>query len=85
LESIERHIGTREYARQRIGIGRQDGRREITGHVLGRFNSTEAEQLDRILAVASDQALSWLDDGIQKAMSQHNGVVDGAENERKEQ
>ena len=31
LESIEQHLGTREYARLRVGIGRQGGAREITG------------------------------------------------------
>jgi PTH1 family peptidyl-tRNA hydrolase len=85
LESIERHLGTREYARQRVGIGRQEGAREITGYVLGRFHSTEAALLDKVLTVASDQAECWLDAGIQKAMNQFNGVVDGPGNERKEQ
>ena len=75
LESIEQLLGSREYARQRIGIGRREGPREITGHVLGRFNSTEAEVLDKILDVASDQAEAWLEAGIQKAMSQFNGVA----------
>jgi PTH1 family peptidyl-tRNA hydrolase len=85
LESIEQHLGTRDYARQRIGIGRQSGAREITGHVLGRFSSTEAVVADKVLTVASDQAETWLDAGIQKAMSQFNGVVDGSANERKAQ
>ena len=78
-------MGTREYARLRIGIGRQGGAREITGHVLGRFSSTEAALMDKVLDVASDQVETWLDAGIQKAMSQFNGVVDGSDNERKEQ
>ena len=85
LESVEQHLGTREYARLRIGIGRQGGAREITGHVLGRFSSTEAALMDKVLDVASDQVETWLDAGIQKAMSQFNGVVDGSDNERKEQ
>ena len=75
LESIEQHLGTREYARLRIGIGRQSGAREITGYVLGRFSSTEAALADKVLTVASDQAETWLEAGIQKAMSQFNGVV----------
>ena len=75
LASIAGHLGTSEYARQRIGIGRQSGAREITGHVLGRFSSTEAALLDKVLTVASDQAETWLDAGIQKAMNQFNGVV----------
>ncbi|MCX6921828.1 MAG: aminoacyl-tRNA hydrolase [Verrucomicrobia bacterium] len=75
LESIEQHLGTRDYARLRVGIGRQGGAREITGYVLGRFSSTEAAWVDRILTVASNQAETWLDAGIQKAMSQFNGVI----------
>ena len=85
LESIEQVLGSREYARQRIGMGRRDGPREITGHVLGRFNSTEAESLDKILTVASDQAEAWVEAGIQKAMSQFNGVAIDQDKERKDQ
>ncbi len=85
LESIEQHLGSREYARLRIGIGRTAGPREITGHVLGRFSSTEAELADKVFAVASDQAECWLNDGIQKAMNQFNGTIGGPAEERKEQ
>jgi PTH1 family peptidyl-tRNA hydrolase len=75
LESIEQMLSSRDYARQRIGIGRRDGAREITGHVLGRFSSTEAEVFDKILTAACGQAEAWLDVGIQKAMSQFNGMA----------
>jgi PTH1 family peptidyl-tRNA hydrolase len=85
LESVEQHLGTRGYARLRIGIGRQAGAREITGHVLSRFSSTEAELIDRVLTVASDQVETWLDAGIQKAMSQYNGVLGVSANESDEQ
>ncbi len=85
LESIEQHLGTREYPRLRLGIGRQAGAREITGHVLGRFGSTEARLVTKVLTVAADQATTWLKAGIQKAMSQFNGNVDESVNEGKEQ
>ncbi len=85
LESIEQHLGTREYARLRIGIGRQAGAREITGYVLGRFSSTDAALVDKVLNVASDQVETWLEAGIQRAMSQFNGVVSDPANEGKEQ
>jgi peptidyl-tRNA hydrolase, PTH1 family len=78
-------LGTREYPRLRVGIGRRDGAREITGHVLGRFDSTDASLVDKVLIVAADQAETWLTTGIQKAMSQFNGVIDDAGNERKDQ
>jgi PTH1 family peptidyl-tRNA hydrolase len=85
LESIERHLNSREFARLRVGIGRADGAREITDYVLSRFSSTEAALADKVLSVACDQAECWLDAGIQKAMSQFNGVVDDPANESTKQ
>ncbi len=85
LESIEQHLGTQEYARLRVGIGRQTGAREITSYVLGRFNSTEMPLLDKVLTVASDQVECWLEAGIQKAMNQFNGAIAGAANESVDQ
>ena len=76
LESIEQHLATREFARQRIGIGRTDGAREITNYVLGKFSATEAALMEKVLTVAADQAECWLTAGIQKAMSQFNGKVE---------
>jgi peptidyl-tRNA hydrolase, PTH1 family len=85
LESIEAHLGSREYARVRIGIGRQAGAREITGHVLGRLNQGELAVLDKVLRRVADQVECWLAHGLQKAMSQFNGVVENSTNEGKKQ
>jgi PTH1 family peptidyl-tRNA hydrolase len=81
LESIEQHLNTREFARLRIGIGRKDGAREITGYVLGRFSAAEAELVEKVLTAAADQVETWLRDGIQKAMSLFNGVVEELKSE----
>lgn len=76
LESVEQHLGTREYPRLRIGIGRAaNDTREITGHVLGRFSGAEIALWERVLGRAADQAACWLDRGITKAMNQFNGAV----------
>jgi PTH1 family peptidyl-tRNA hydrolase len=76
LESIEKHIGSREFARLKVGIGRtKDGRREITGHVLGKFGRDEAKLVEKVLQRAADQAECWCVDGIQKAMNRFNGAV----------
>ena len=83
LESIEQHLGSREYARLRIGIGRNDGAREITDHVLGQLSTGELAVLEKVLARAADQVESWLAHGLQKAMSQFNGVIDDSSNEGK--
>jgi peptidyl-tRNA hydrolase, PTH1 family len=76
LESIEQHLGTREFARLRIGIGRQTGEREITNYVLGRFSAAEMALVEKVLLTACAQVECWLADGIQKAMSQFNGKVE---------
>ena len=83
LESIAQHVGSREYARLRIGIGRQDGAREITNFVLGRFDPAETLVLEKVLERASGQVECWLDGGIEKAMSQFNGVIDSTNEKKK--
>jgi len=82
LESIEAHLATREFPRLRVGIGRRDSVREITGHVLGKFSQADAEMLEKVLARAASQAECWVRDGIQKAMNQFNGTVESPDNER---
>jgi peptidyl-tRNA hydrolase, PTH1 family len=83
LESIEQHLGSREFARLRIGIGRQDGAREITNYVLGKFEPAENGLLEKVLDRASNQVETWLEAGIEKAMNQFNGVVDSTNEKKK--
>ena len=75
LESIEQHLGTREFARLRIGIGRKDSVRQITNHVLGKFEAAEQELLEKVLSRAAGQVDCWLGEGLAKAMSLYNGKI----------
>jgi len=84
LESIEQHLGTNEFARLRLGIGRAGGAREITDHVLGRFDAGETVLMEKVLGRAADQVECWLAAGMEKAMNQFNGVVDPATEEKKQ-
>ena len=83
LESIGQHLGSGEFARLRLGIGRADGAREITNHVLGRFDAAEARLMEKVFGRAADQLECWLAAGIERAMNQFNGVVDSANEEKK--
>jgi peptidyl-tRNA hydrolase, PTH1 family len=76
LESIEQHLGTRGFARLKIGIGRreQDGR-QISGYVLGRFASDEKKVVEQVLERASQQVECWLNAGVQEAMNKFNGAI----------
>ena len=75
LESIEQHLATQEYPRLRIGIGREDGAREITDYVLAQFSAAEAALLEKVLTRACDQIECWLNSGILQAMNEFNGKV----------
>ena len=76
LESIEQHLSSKDYARLRIGIGRGDGLRQITGYVLGRFAPDEAETMKKVLDRSVDQIECWLQHGVAKAMNDFNGTVE---------
>jgi PTH1 family peptidyl-tRNA hydrolase len=76
LESIEQHLGTREFGRLRIGIGRGvTAVREITGHVLAEFSRAERELMDKVLTQVCGQIECWVDEGISQAMNRFNGVI----------
>lgn len=78
LDSIEQHLGSRQYARQRVGIGRQTGgARQIAGYVLGRFSSAEWPDVEKVLERAAGQIECWLTSGVTVAMNRFNGVVSG--------
>lgn len=76
LESIQQHLGSTEFPRLRIGIGRNDpATREITGHVLSQFRKDESELLGKVLTRACDQIECWLTEGVLSAMNQFNGMI----------
>jgi PTH1 family peptidyl-tRNA hydrolase len=70
LKSIMEEIGTDEFSRLRIGIGR--GRGEATGQVLGRFNSSEEQVLLDVVRSAAACAIDWEREGIILAMNTCN-------------
>jgi len=76
LESVERHLGTRAYARLRIGIGRRAAdQREITDWVLAPFQKDEMPVLEKVLQTGCEQIECWLSDGVREAMNRFNGAV----------
>ena len=76
LESIEEHLGSRDFPRIRIGIGRvEPAARQIAGHVLGQFSDEERAVLKEVLERVADQVDCWLASGIEMAMNRFNGTL----------
>ena len=76
MKDIIQHLGTREFARLRMGIGRPQGRMDPVDYVLQNFGKDEWEVMQIALDTAVDALETWLTDGIQLAMSRYNGPVE---------
>jgi peptidyl-tRNA hydrolase, PTH1 family len=71
LRDIESKLGTADYPRLRIGVD-SPTRATRKDFVLGRFSDDQLAELDPALQRACDAIESWLNDGIDKAMSLFN-------------
>ncbi len=63
--------GFKDFVRVKVGIGRPE-RGDVTGHVLGRFNSEEKKLLPQVLDLAADAVETILADGVLGAMNKFN-------------
>jgi len=72
LKSIIERLGTTEFARLRLGVGRGDPRRDLADHVLATFEPGERAELELFIARAADAAEMFAADGILKAMNAYN-------------
>lgn len=74
MRSIIRHVGE-QFPRLRLGIGRPPGRMPAAAYVLQDFAAAEQPIVDEMLASAVRAVDSFLRDGIDLAMSRHNGSI----------
>jgi PTH1 family peptidyl-tRNA hydrolase len=72
LRSIAAMLGTIDYPRLRVGVGRGDTRRDLADHVLARFEPDEMSGIEAAIARAADAVETWLSDGLAKAMNAFN-------------
>ncbi len=69
-------LGTKDVARLRLGIGRPPGRMDPSDYVLQNFSRDEMKLLSEILDRAADAALTFVVDGLNKAMNKYNGSIE---------
>jgi peptidyl-tRNA hydrolase, PTH1 family len=73
LRSITAHLGTREFCRVRIGIGRPPGRMDPAAYVLRDFSAAERKELPLVLGRAADAVEVLLADGLAAAQNTFHG------------
>ena len=75
VASIIEHLGTKEFPRLRLGIGRPSGRKNAAAHVLQNFTKEENEFLEVTLKRAVDAVLLFVSAGLETAMNKYNETV----------
>jgi PTH1 family peptidyl-tRNA hydrolase len=72
LKSVAEHLGTDEYSRLRIGVGRGDARRDLADHVLARFDVDERAVVEETITRAADAVETFVTSGIEPVMNTFN-------------
>jgi PTH1 family peptidyl-tRNA hydrolase len=72
MRSIIQQLGSNQFARLRVGIGRPPGRMDPAAFVLQDFNRAEAAELDEVLDRAVQAIDAFLAAGIVTTMNQFN-------------
>ncbi len=72
LKDIERMLGTSQYPRLRIGIDPPPPRVPGKDYVLGRFSPEHRQKIDPAIDRAASAILTWIEKGIEPAMSVFN-------------
>lgn len=70
LRSIANALGSKDFQRVRIGIGRPPGRKDPAAFVLEPFNSTERAEVPTICELAADATELLIDAGLEPAQNQ---------------
>lgn len=69
LRSISQQLGTKDYLRTRVGVGRPPGRMDAAAYVLKPFSAAERKDLGVICEEAADAAELLLRDGLEAAQN----------------
>jgi PTH1 family peptidyl-tRNA hydrolase len=70
--TIER-LGTQDFPRMRIGIGRPPGRMDAAAYVLQDFSPADQKIMSEVFDRAADAVLAWMVEGLDAAMNKYNG------------
>jgi PTH1 family peptidyl-tRNA hydrolase len=72
LKSVRRSLGTGDWYRVRIGVGRGGGRADVATHVLRGFAPNERKELPFVIDRAADAVESLLDAGLERTQTAFN-------------
>ena len=72
LESIIDYLDSGDFARLRIGIGKDTGSPGLSGYVLSPFKKNEAKTLEGAIESAGEGCEAWIKEGAESAANRFN-------------
>jgi PTH1 family peptidyl-tRNA hydrolase len=72
IKSIIANIGSNNFARVRVGVGKPYDKNNVIKHVLSGFSKEERQQLPEVIESARDSVFAIIMSGIEKAMNEFN-------------
>ena len=72
IKSIIENIGSDNFARVRVGVGKPYDKNNVIKHVLSGFSKEERQQLPEVIESARDSVFAIIINGIEKAMNEFN-------------
>ncbi|MBM7694560.1 PTH1 family peptidyl-tRNA hydrolase [Peribacillus deserti] len=73
IKSTIAHLGTQEFNRIRVGIGRPTDGRSVPDFVLNRFIKEERDLMSKVVDICAEACENWLENDFLKVMNKFNG------------
>ncbi|MBM7646462.1 PTH1 family peptidyl-tRNA hydrolase [Scopulibacillus daqui] len=72
IKSLIAHLGTQDFKRIRVGIGRPDGRQPVIDYVLQRFGEDEMDTISQVIKKAQEACVYWTKHPFDLVMNRFN-------------
>lgn len=72
IKSLIEHLGTKDFPRLRLGVGRPGPKTDPADHVLSNFTPAEQKLLPEFINQALSCVHSWVTEGVEQAMNRFN-------------
>jgi PTH1 family peptidyl-tRNA hydrolase len=77
MQSIINQLGTQEFPRMRLGVGKPPGSKQAASYVLRDFSAEDADFLPQVLERGAEAVSMFITDDLVSAMNNFNSKIDG--------
>jgi PTH1 family peptidyl-tRNA hydrolase len=85
VRNIHEKLGSDDYARLKVGVGRPaDPRHNVADYLLQNFSSDQEDKLSDLIGLAGEAVLSFIENGFERSQNEFNTRADAAPKDDKE-